>query len=316
MERLVSYYHLKLKGFGWNMWKQNKKSEKPINLFLDSGAYSAFTQNIEIDIYKYIKFIKKNKKYIDVYANLDVIGDDKATWKNQKIMEKEGLEPMPVYHRGDDIKYLYKCMEYPYFGLGGMATGVSTPQRISYLDKCWDIICDKKGMPQTKVHGFGMTSLKLLLRYPWYSVDSTSWVMTSRMGGVLIPRIRGGKCVYDENSLKMDVSSKSPSIKNKGQHINNITPRQRKIFLEYFKKKGFKLGESQFKKEDPKTYELKDNEKWSPKKTGDIEVILEPGLCNDYKLRDEINIIYFMDLEKSIPEWPWPMKLKKQGNLF
>ena len=59
---------------------------KKINLFLDSGAYSAWSKGVTIDIDEYISFIKKNIKYITVYANLDVIGDPEATYRNQKYI--------------------------------------------------------------------------------------------------------------------------------------------------------------------------------------------------------------------------------------
>lgn len=39
-----------------------------VNLFLDSGAYSAYTKGVNIDIQEYISFIKSNIKYISVYA--------------------------------------------------------------------------------------------------------------------------------------------------------------------------------------------------------------------------------------------------------
>ena len=45
-----------------------------VELFLDSGAFSAFTQKVTIDIQEYIAFIKEHEDIIDVYANLDVIG--------------------------------------------------------------------------------------------------------------------------------------------------------------------------------------------------------------------------------------------------
>jgi len=53
---------------------------------------------------------------------------------------------------------------------------------------------------------------------------------------------------------------------------------------------------------------------WSQDKI--VEVIIEKGLCNDYMQRDELNIIYFLDLEKSFPKWPWPYKKKQKGLLF
>ena len=49
-----------------------------IKWFLDSGAFSAFTQGAEIDIQEYIEFIKEHKDYLEAYANLDVIGDAEA----------------------------------------------------------------------------------------------------------------------------------------------------------------------------------------------------------------------------------------------
>lgn len=54
-----------------------------IELFLDSGAYSAWSQKTKINLKKYIKFIKENEDVIDVYSNLDVIGSPEGTWKNQ-----------------------------------------------------------------------------------------------------------------------------------------------------------------------------------------------------------------------------------------
>ena len=66
-------------------------------------------------------------------------------------------------------------------------------------------------------------------------------------------------------------------------------------------------------------YKLKDNEKWAEKKPKDkqasrrIEIIEEAGLSNTYQLRDEFNIIYFLDLEKTFTEWPWAFKIKERG---
>ena len=81
------------------MNKMNK-----VDLFLDSGAFSAMTQGVKIDIYEYIDFIKEHEDVLEVYANLDVIGSAEGTWKNQMIMEEAGLKPLPVFHYGEDEK--------------------------------------------------------------------------------------------------------------------------------------------------------------------------------------------------------------------
>ncbi|KKP77707.1 MAG: BcepGomrgp31 [candidate division WS6 bacterium GW2011_GWF1_35_23] len=306
LSRLHSYFHLsETKG---------QLMKEQIDLFLDSGAFSAFTQGIQIDIEEYIQFIKEHKDYLQVYANLDVIGDPVGTWRNQKIMEESGLNPLPCFHYGEDKKWLRRYLDkgHDYIAFGGMVPISTNNLRIWLDDLFANYISDKNGFPIIKVHGFGLTSLSLMLRYPWYSVDSTSWVMTGRMGSIYVPKYKNGTWVYDENSWKICVSTKSPSKNEAGKHIDTFTPKIKEIILEYIHDKKYVLGKSEFRFESEK-YELKENEKWASKAANskrEVETIIESGLCNDYKLRDEINIIYFLDLEKNMPEWPWSFKLK------
>ncbi|MFW6326751.1 MAG: hypothetical protein ACOC2F_00405 [Bacteroidota bacterium] len=289
-------------------------TSKKIDLFLDSGAFSAKTQGVEIDIQEYIQFIKRHEKAIDVYANLDVIGSAEKTWENQMIMEKEGLHPLPVFHLGAPRSFLERYIDrYDYIALGGMV-GIKNSQLIQWLDPLWrDLLTKPNGIPKVKVHGFGLTSLRLMLRYPWYSVDSTSWVVTGRLGGIYMPRFADGKWIYDRNSWKISVSNKSPDLKEAGSHIETLPPIQKQIVLRYIEEKGYSLGKSEFRKES-QDYELQEDEKWAEKKPKDkttkreVEKIIEPGISNKYQLRDEMNIIYFLDLEKSMPTWPWPFK--------
>ena len=291
-----------------------------VELFLDSGAYSAWSQGSPIDINNYIDFIKENIDVIDVYANLDVIGSAEGTWNNQRIMEKAGLSPLPCFHYGEDIKWLNRYLNkgYDYIALGGMVP-ISTKDLTFWLDDMFSKhLCDSKGLPKVKVHGFGLTSLPLLLRYPWWSVDSTSWVVTGRMGSIYIPRKKAGKWAYNENPWKVAVSNRSPNKKEAGQHIDTMTPGEKEILLSYIHEKGYQLGESRFHKED-QTYELKENEKWAQKKPEnksakrEVETMITLGISNRYQLRDEMNIIYFLDLEKSMPEWPWAFKIEQHG---
>ncbi len=297
------------------------KKKNKVSLFLDSGAFSAWSKGIEINLQEYIDFIKKHKKYIDVYACLDVIGDPEQTYENQLEMEKQGLNPMICFHNGEDHKWLELYLEkYDYVALGGIASGVPYRTVQKHLDRCWDIICDTKDrIPKHKIHGFGLTSLPLMLRYPWYSVDSTSWVLTGRFGSVFVPKKKNNKYVYDENSWKVTVSSKSPSKKEAGKHIDTFSNMEKDRILEYFDYKGYKLGKSEYFVANAKEYkpDRENGESWLNKEVDsdgnrEVEEVIEPGLSNDYKQRDELNIIYFLDLEKSMPKWPWAFKLRRQ----
>lgn len=327
--RLFSYYFIAQNLF--NSADMMDIAKRKVDLFLDSGAFSAWSQGVEININDYINFIKEHKEVIDIYANLDVISGSKIgnetsakqTLENQKIMEKAGLSPLPTFHYGEPVKYLKHYLKnYDYIALGGMVP-ISNKQLVPWLDDLFgNYICDKKGIPKVKIHGFGLTSLKLMLRYPWYSVDSTSWVVTGRMGSIMVPRYKSGKWIYDENSWKVSVSSRSPGIKDDPEHIDNISPLQKKIILEYINAKGYKLGKSSFKKV-PQQQKLAINQRWAEKKPKDnteyrlVEIIEEEGVSNRYQLRDEMNIIYYQDLEKSMPKWPWPfVQQNKTKTLF
>jgi hypothetical protein len=322
--RLFSYYFLALDFY--NSVKMFKIAmKKKVHLFLDSGAFSAWTQGVPIDIQEYITFIKENKDILDIYANLDVIGiggkqpnklTAQKTLENQKIMEAAGLSPLPCFHFGEPFEFLeYYVANYEYLALG--VAGNSGTTLIPWLNECFSkYICDEKGFPKIKVHGFAVTSLKLMLKYPWYSVDSTSWVVTGRMGGIFIPRWADNKWVYDGASWKISVSNQSPNMKQNNQHIETLSPQNRKIIMRYIEEKGYCLGESTFSEVD-QSHELLENERWAEKKPANktqkrkLETIVIPGISNTYQLRDEMNIIYFLDLEKSMPEWPWSFKIQE-----
>lgn len=286
----------------------NLKEGLKVELFLDSGAFSAWSQRQRIDIYKYIKFIQENKDYIQVYANLDVIGNPKATWQNQMIMEDAGLHPLPIFHYGSEDKWLKRILDhgYDYIGIGIMQK--SKNKLIPWLDHIfYDYLTDEQGRPVVKVHGFAVTSFELMTRYPWYSVDSTTWIRTSRMGSIIVPRSRGGKWVYNVEPFKIAVSDRSPQQKKIGKHISNLNPMEKRLILQYIHEKGYTLGRTEYRMVD-QNHKLQENERWEEKRPKNksqkrkLATILEPGITNKNELRDEMNIIYFLDLERSWPD--------------
>lgn len=317
--RLFSYYYFVCVADPIGNGK-DANMKKPIKIFLDSGAYSAWTQRIQIDINDYIEFIKKHREHLEVYANLDVIQDAEATFKNQLIMERAGLSPLPVYHYGSDIKWLKKYLDigYDYIALG-VAGNNTTDKLAPWLDDLFsNYLTDTDGMPIVKVHGFAVTNFSIMLRYPWYSVDSTTWMHIGRTGNVMVPVLRNGECVYDKPPYRVSVSNRSPDLATNPDHITRMPKTVQNLILEYFSSKGYSLGESKWEKKKL-DYELQPGERWTDKKAdrkkkgfGVIERVITPGLSNDYRKRDELNIIYYADLEKNMPEWPWPFKLKER----
>lgn len=286
-----------------------------LKLFVDSGAYSAFTNKTQINLMEYIEFIQVNKNYIETYANLDDIGSAEKTWENQREMEKHGLSPIPVYHLDEDPKYLAMAMEYDYFAVGGLASAKGRSLS-PFLESVFEKVCTEKSdfFPTHKVHGFGITTPQILCSFPWYSADSTSWVMYGKYGIILIPKIEKGEFRYDLPPYSIAISSRSKAIGDI-KHFRNFSKMEQKWIKNYCLEKGCPIGRTLYKKV-PSDYLLKENEKWYDRKNKDrVEVIVDKGLCCDGELRDKLNLIYFLELEKNQPKWPWRWESRRL-NLF
>ncbi|MFA6041810.1 MAG: hypothetical protein WC733_09940, partial [Methylophilus sp.] len=67
---------------------------------------------------------------------------------------------------------------FDYIGIGGVA-GEGSPIRLQHM--FYGFIFHTL-RADVKTHGLGITSEKLLTAYPWYSVDSTSWLSFARYG--------------------------------------------------------------------------------------------------------------------------------------
>jgi hypothetical protein len=190
------------------------------DFFLDSGAYSAFTQGKEIRIDDYAAFIHEVQGQVSVAASLDVIGDAEASFTAYLTLLDKGCPVIPVFHIGDDFKYLdeYLAMDVTYLALGGMVGKQSSILR-EWLDKVWGKwLTDAAGKPITKVHGFGLTVGHLLERYPWYTADSTTWLNGTRFGTALF-NFPGRRLVH------IPISERNPALKQgTSNHIRNLSP--------------------------------------------------------------------------------------------
>ena len=204
-------------------------------VFLDSGAFSAFTLGVDIDLPTYCEYIKRN---IDLWrvedgvvmaSVLDGIGDPLKTWQNQMAMEQLGAKPLPCFHAGEDERYLeYYVQNYEYITLGGMV-GSSTKQLCIWLDRMWErYLTDGSGRPRLKVHGFGITAVPIMERYPWYSVDSSSWIQSAAFGSIVTPQWG-----------PLSVSEKSPARHEAGQHVSTLTAIEQDLVLQMLEREGF-----------------------------------------------------------------------------
>jgi len=211
---LMSYYNIRDRRNIENYLKNCKKFGAEI--MLDSGAHTLQKGKVSIDFDKYvdsyIDFLKKYGKYFEAFVELDVdniVGLERVEKWTEKITKEVGRQPIVVWHRGRGFDYWKKmCEKYEYVGFSGFVSGTGQGE---VPNKYVGIFLNVAKQNKTKVHGFGYTKPELVKRYNFYSVDSSSWLIGCRWGGV---------CVFNGKSLVM-YSKKQ--FYEKYKKFNNLT---------------------------------------------------------------------------------------------
>jgi hypothetical protein len=208
--------------------------------FLDSGAFTAFTKGAQIDLKQYAEFIRQNKKRITIASSLDVIGDAEGSYRAyRQLRDEEGVDVIPVFHCREDKKWLVKYIKEGarYIALGGMV-----PESISWLFTWLDdlystVLTDDSHKPIVRVHGFGLTVGRLIERYPWYSVDSTTWLNGARFGTVIF-NFPGARLEH------IAVSDRNPMAKQRtALHIDRLSRIEQAQAIAQLERAGFTLDE-------------------------------------------------------------------------
>jgi hypothetical protein len=135
---------------------------------------------------------------------------------------------IPVFHRGSDWKHLERILNFEpkiqYMAFGALV-GAAPAEREVWIEQAFKVIKASKN-PDIKVHAFGMTSLSLLEQFPFYSADSTSWIMTAASGGIMT---KYGVLTISENKKKLP------------EHILNMPAAFQQELADYVASFGFDL---------------------------------------------------------------------------
>lgn len=223
-----------------------KRADMVKDMFLDCGAFSVAHSGKHIDHDEYIKYVNQISDDITIGAALDVIPypvlneqtameSAEGTYNNflyslEHLKDKHKL--IPIYHYGEDPKYLQRLLDINisgekirYIGIGGRH-GVSFKQQQDYLLYLTELVRNSSN-PNVKVHLFGVTDMRLLGYFPYYSTDSASAVRFASFG-----------CIYTTLRKPVAVTSRS---EHRPQHINQLCEAQRKIVLEEVARFGSNL---------------------------------------------------------------------------
>lgn len=237
-EHCLESYHYIGEAPGLCQWMRDNGKK----LFLDSGAFSAFTKGAVIDLQRYSDFIKQWSDIIDVASNVDIIGRDneQGSYDNQKRLELLGVDIKPVHHARDRDEWLTRYLSegYDHLFLGGMVPE-TTPYLLEWLDRIWArYLTNPDGTPKIKVHGFGLTTEVLMYRYPWYSVDSTTWLNGNKFGVCFMDMPLEDGTTFRK---KITFSKESPLQLKYDAHYDTFAPEIQKRISDYVEEKGYTI---------------------------------------------------------------------------
>ena len=212
---------------------------REVRVALDSGAHTLYEKEGKREggsfyrsrrfwefVDRYGEFVSKYGGLFDFYVNVDVIFDPKLSWEVQRYLEREyKVRPMPVVHWGEDLVWLKKYMDnYEYIGIGGLGQAVTKRNYIVWADRVFHLLEESRGT--WRMHGFAMTSVDLIQRYPWFSVDSAEYVIVAGMGTIAVKKGSG-------RIFKVVVSDRKERRSGRERHFKRISLLEKRRVVEY-----------------------------------------------------------------------------------
>lgn len=293
----------------------------PEKLMIDSGAFSVWNKGLTIDLDEYLRYCKAHPS-VSVFVNLDVIPPKglkltnevkeetcKRGWDNfMKMIRVLPMEKVvPVFHRGEDIKWLEKYIDFgcPYVGISprfDFASKLHTQRRIKYLDDCRKVVVGSDGKPIVKTHGFAVTNHLMMMAFPWYSVDSATWTQQAAWGSILVPHRTNGKWDFTRAPLRVFTSINEGSIsrpddpsKDNRLHLllmEKKMPSAYQVVIDWLEENGMRLGKHKIVEANGRKPK-KIVEKWYDKAKTKIVTVEEPGVVNSDQARRWINVVFY-----------------------
>ena len=188
---LMSYHYVQNR----HLSLQKQYGDLGIKFFIDSGAHTYQNDpkyaDYEVDYWeehlkKYLKWVERNKEYIFAIANFDfenVVGAEKVKEWNEKYFEpfmlRTGIPVCFVWHQNSYDTWDFYCKRYPYVGFSSVNTEGESIELKEYMSRL-KVAENNNAL----VHGFGMTRTSMLTQLPFYTADSTTWLVGLQYGEI------------------------------------------------------------------------------------------------------------------------------------
>lgn len=186
-------------------------------LMIDNGAFTVHRSGGVIDIDKYISWLNENDAYIDYAIALDKIPgrwgtvrthDDfvtsaKVTWDNYLYMLNKVVSPdklLPTFHMGESFDFFDRYLHLKNLKYMCLSAFKDTTNKFreDWYEKCFSHVANIEGC-DIKFHCLGSATIQNAEKFPFLSMDATSWIMAGANGSILTDY--GPICVGRKSSL-------------------------------------------------------------------------------------------------------------------
>ena len=243
--RLISYYYESSIKKYINLYRKYNGDVLDItdySLIIDSGAYSIWNSNKPAILpQNYANFcLNLLESILDLpfkkieFINLDVIPGIKnqpLTNDQIKYAEEKSLENfiylnnkipnlLPVFHQGDNFKYIYEIEKYTLRYCVSPANDKSTSQRMLWIQDVF-----RYANANFEPHGLGFSNSTIAKANPWYSFDASTHALRAGFGVVM----------YQTETDLMDiVFSDVRTAQDTGVHFDHFSKIEKDKILEEF----------------------------------------------------------------------------------
>ena len=194
-----------------NDWAQAKgEGITKGKLFVDSGAFTAHTKGVKLDMDEYCAYANGLGENVDLIAEMDhipgirfqkrtpedIVFSSKKSWENYLYM-RDHIEHtdklIPIFHQDEEMRWLRNMLDWtspegkhiPYIGISSSKDKPAILREEWYY-KVFSVIHASRN-PEVKTHSFGTSSVTHMEKFPFTSSDATSWIRFAANGCILTP---------------------------------------------------------------------------------------------------------------------------------
>lgn len=194
-------------------------------IMLDSGAFTAWSkgtkQSLDSVVASYDGILEKYGDLVRQwwFINLDVIPGSKGSPATpeqmhqamcesdhnfEKLRARYGERVLPVYHQFEPASRLKDvASQNPNYICISPQNDVAEPLRVKFSKSAHQAL--KQINAITKTHGLATTGMRMMTIVPWFSADSTAWMMSAALGGILF---FNGKTFVKVDMSERDIEKK------------------------------------------------------------------------------------------------------------